>query len=63
MSGRSHQARGETRMETMLRFALWVCSCHRLPSVTQVHEHFEVSRATAYRWLAAARAQRERTTT
>lgn len=43
-----------------LRFREWVAGLHFLPSLEQVLERFNVSRATAYRWLAAERAQRER---
>lgn len=43
-----------------LRFREWVAGLHQLPPVEQVLDHFNVSRATAYRWLAAERAQRER---
>ncbi|UHQ21915.1 hypothetical protein LVB77_14700 [Lysobacter sp. 5GHs7-4] len=43
--------------EQALRFAWWAHQLHKFPNVQQVIEHFDVCRATAYRWrnaLAAA---------
>lgn len=60
MSTRNHQARGEPRPATLMRFALWFYS-FRLnpPTADDVRRRFEVSRATAFRWIAYARAAQE----
>lgn len=58
MSHRKHVAKGETLVEKMLRFAFFITDSYYLPKPETVCERFEVSRATAYRWLATARAIR-----
>jgi len=57
MSARE-QKRTHSMTEKALRFAFWIRDLHRVPSAADVCEHFAVSRATAYRWLAVARAVR-----
>jgi hypothetical protein len=42
--------------ELALRFAAWVQSMHREPTWREIANHFDVHRATAYRWLNAWRA-------
>lgn len=58
MSPREARKNRDARVETMLRFAFWMRDLHMLPSIADVRERFAVSRSTAYRWLAAARAIR-----
>lgn len=41
------------------RFAAWASRRHRLPSRDEVMAHFPVNRATAYRWIAQERRERE----
>ena len=59
MSGAREQKKTPHSMtEKALRFAFWIRDLHRVPSATDVCERFAVSRPTAYRWLAVARAVR-----
>lgn len=39
----------------VMRFAMWMHGREREPTPEQVMERFEVSRSTAYRWLATWR--------
>jgi hypothetical protein len=42
--------------EVYMRFALWCASLRRLPTWSEVADHWQVSRPTAYRWLESYRA-------
>lgn len=58
MSAREQAKNRDALIEKMLRFAFWMRDLHLVPAVDTVCERFAVSRSTAYRWLAAARAVR-----
>ena len=58
MSPREQMKNRDALIEKMLRFAFWMRDLHVLPTVDTVRERFNISRATAYRWLASARAIR-----
>lgn len=58
MAGQSPVDRDHTGsvMESGMRFALWMAQLQRHPSWQQVSVHWNVSRATAYRYIGAWRA-------
>lgn len=43
----------DTRPEFYMRFALWAQSVEKVITWELIADHFDVSRATAYRWLSA----------
>lgn len=58
MSPREQKKNRDALIEKMLRFAFWMRDLRVLPTPESVAERFAVSRSTAYRWLATARAIR-----
>lgn len=50
---RPSPANDMTTTELILRFAWWAHQLHRFPSMAQIRDHFNVDRATAYRWRSA----------
>lgn len=58
MSPREQKKNRDSLVEKTLRFAFWMRDLHTVPTAATVCERFAISRATAYRWLATARAVR-----
>lgn len=44
---------GTLIFQQMMRFCAWMQSRRTFPMAAEVADHFDVSRATAYRWLRA----------
>lgn len=44
---------GTVLFERALRFGAWMQARHTFPRMEDVRDHFDVDRATAYRWLRA----------
>lgn len=52
----------DLEIPAQIRFRHWLSGYRVEPAISAVRNHFNVSRATAHRWLAAARAARSRST-